>query len=450
MEKRHSPGIVFLLSFLSWFLWIEGVAVAGSEKEGQAFWPGLREKIEIDGFLKNESSVRSQKPLELTKIENSFQLEVTYYLSAQAELFATLRTFYDAVWDVEDDFDRRGRENLATDFDLREAYLNLFLDQVDIRIGRQQVIWGQADGLKTLDVINPQDSKEFILDDFEDSRIPLWLVKAETYLGDYTLQFLWIPDLRFNELVRGSEFDFFRLPFPPAIRLIEESPVEPAKTLENSEWGARLAWKRGGWDMTLNYFYNYEDVPIFFRYVSFNPSTQQTTLTLKPRHTRFYILGGTFAKALGQVVMRGEVTYNLNRYFSTTDPLDQDGMRKKDLLNYVVALDYDIPRHHLFLSSQIFQRIIPAYERNLVQDRIESTWSFLGRMDFLHENLLADFLLLYGINDAQAHFRAKLAYKITDAWKVTVGTDLFEGEQREFFGQFDNRDRFNFKLEYNF
>jgi len=46
-----------------------------------------------------------------------------------------------------------------------------------LRLGKQQIVWGETDGLKLLDVMNPQNFREFILDEFEDSRLPLWSVK---------------------------------------------------------------------------------------------------------------------------------------------------------------------------------------------------------------------------------------------------------------------------------
>jgi hypothetical protein len=300
-----------------------------------------------------------------------------------------------------------------------------------------------------LDVVNPQDFKEFILDDFEDSRIPLWMAKTNIFWREYTVQLLWIPDLRFHELEKGSEFDFFSS-VPPGIQVLEQPAVEPPKTLDKSEWGVRFASNLKGWDLTLNYFYNYEDFPIFFRKFILDPDTRIPTIILQPRHTRFHILGGTFAKPLGQLVMRGEVTYNLNRYFRTTDTFDQDGMQKRDLLNYVVALDYDIPRYHMFYSSQLFQRILPNYDHDLAQDRVETVWSLLGRMDFRNETIKPDFLFLYDMNNGAALFRTKVAYDMTDTWRVTLGIDFFEGQRDEFFGQFDSRDRFTFKLEYNF
>ena len=60
--------------------------------------------------------------------------------------------------------------------ELREFYTDFFIGNTSLRIGKQQVVWGQTDGLKVLDVINPQSFQEFILDDFESSRIPLSLI----------------------------------------------------------------------------------------------------------------------------------------------------------------------------------------------------------------------------------------------------------------------------------
>ena len=51
-----------------------------------------------------------------------------------------------------------------------------------------------------LDVLNPQDFREFVLDDFEDSRIPLWSVNAEVPLGPLVAQLVWIPDRTYHDL----------------------------------------------------------------------------------------------------------------------------------------------------------------------------------------------------------------------------------------------------------
>ena len=40
---------------------------------------------------------------------------------------------------------------------MRDCYLDYTSDKLDIRLGRQQVVWGQSDGIPILDRINPFD-----------------------------------------------------------------------------------------------------------------------------------------------------------------------------------------------------------------------------------------------------------------------------------------------------
>ena len=63
---------------------------------------------------------------------------------------------------------------------LREAYVDGTVNDWSIRAGKQQVVWGTADGMKLLDAINPTDFSEMAQNQMEDSRIPVWMINAET------------------------------------------------------------------------------------------------------------------------------------------------------------------------------------------------------------------------------------------------------------------------------
>ena len=62
---------------------------------------------------------------------------------------------------------------------LREAYVDSQVGDWSLRTGKQQVVWGTADGMKLLDMINPSDYSEMAQNQPEDSRIPVWMVNAE-------------------------------------------------------------------------------------------------------------------------------------------------------------------------------------------------------------------------------------------------------------------------------
>lgn len=72
---------------------------------------------------------------------------------------------------------------LYTQYDyFRELYLDSsFGDEgrFSTRIGKQQVVWGTADGIKLLDIINPTDFRFLSQSTFEDSRIPVWMAVGE-------------------------------------------------------------------------------------------------------------------------------------------------------------------------------------------------------------------------------------------------------------------------------
>ncbi len=67
---------------------------------------------------------------------------------------------------------------------LREAYVDSQVGDWSLRTGKQQVVWGTADGMKLLDMINPTDYGEMAQNQMEDSRIPVWMINAETTDAD--------------------------------------------------------------------------------------------------------------------------------------------------------------------------------------------------------------------------------------------------------------------------
>ena len=113
------------------------------------------------------------------------------------------------------------------EFELRELFVDFELGEMQARVGKQQVVWGQADGLRILDVVNPLSFREFILPDFEDRRIPLWMVNAEVPVGEATLQILWIPDQTYDEFPEPEgSFAFTSSKFVTPCGPVQTNPVK--------------------------------------------------------------------------------------------------------------------------------------------------------------------------------------------------------------------------------
>ena len=72
--------------------------------------------------------------------------------------------------------------------ELREVYLQGALaSALDIKVGRQIVVWGKSDNIRITDVLNPIDNREPGLVDIEDVRLPLTMSRLDFYFGDWGL-----------------------------------------------------------------------------------------------------------------------------------------------------------------------------------------------------------------------------------------------------------------------
>ena len=78
----------------------------------------------------------------------------------------------------------QGHMNMSQQDYLRELYLDTTAGDWDVRIGKQQVVWGTADGIKLLDMMNPTDWREFNQNTMAEARIPTWMINAEKYLDN--------------------------------------------------------------------------------------------------------------------------------------------------------------------------------------------------------------------------------------------------------------------------
>ncbi len=391
-------------------------------------WAVLWEDTEVFGRAKLEGAYENFTTGEVQKNEQSIYVEIKSGCSESVSLKTIIRAIHENELQVDE----------LTELDLREFYIDYRPDWAKIRLGRQQVVWGKTDGLRLLDLINPQDFREFILDDFIDSRIPLWMLRIDLYVGDDTLQVLIIPDYRSNK--QPEEGDRYEPLFLKNIRSGQHSVEDkPEKSLSNSEAGLRYSGFAGGWDYTFNYFHSWTDDPVYFR---------GSTGGQEGRFKRTNMLGGSTANAFGSFVFRGEAAVTLDKYFATIGTNHHDGQVKKTEFNAALALEYT--KGDWLFSTQVFERFINDYESGIVIDESTTLASFLINVKFLNETLDIKFLNIYGFNDGDNLARFTISYDITDNWKILGGASILSGPDSTFFGQFDDADRIEAELTYNF
>ena len=169
--------------------------------------------------------------------------------------------FTDTMLNIEGRWIYDGLDEIQLDqnqFQLRTFTLETSYKDSYLTLGKQQIVWGKADGLKVLDVVNPQRWHEFTLDDADDSRIPLWAINIETSLGDNNLQIISVLEQEYHDFADTNTAYAFTssklIPTPPSsIPITVQTTQKPKRTLKNADLGLRLNGFANGWDYSFIY-----------------------------------------------------------------------------------------------------------------------------------------------------------------------------------------------------
>lgn len=415
---------------------------------------------DVSGILKSQTSFNTAES-ELQQQE--WQLDIEYDTGLWGgDLKAIGRIRLDTVDDLNqsstaDTFSAAAKPFATKDWgsvELRELYWETFGDNSFWRIGKQQVVWGEADGLKLLDVINPQNFREFVLDDFDDSRIPLWMFNAEfTVTENGVLQVLWIPDTSVHNLApSGSPYAFSSSSIVPKTAsdiAIQLRPAQaPRSPIKDSDIGLRYTDFVNGWDISLNYLYHYVDEPIVSASAQTNSETPHILLT--QNYERSHLLGGTASSAVGDWTIRAEIAFETNRYHRTKQSLL--GVLQANQWSSVIGLDYQ-GWSDQFISLQWFQSRINATKNDLIElieHSQEDSVTFLWESNFMNDTLKAKWLQIHSIDHGDGVFRPKVSYNLQSNLDVYLSADVFYGNKDTRFGQFDQGDRVSVGFERGF
>lgn len=298
-------------------------------------------------------------------------------------------------------------------------------DELQIRLGRQFISWGETDGLRILDVINPQDltfspPAAPNLFDLDETRIPSWGVRmlyTVRPVSNTILEFIALPGFdddkqRVDEVVgsndtgdgrvrfgRWSAHPETRMPFGRMFTngLAGRPTIIPATSRQlpdgGDSWkiGARITHNIGALNFGLGYIwgFNPQGSDMVFKLKGVSPGPPGTTIAnLRLINDRTSIFAGQFNYAVQEIggiplntAVRGEAAfypsqpYNVssfpgNQFRAGPHPKYGDGIVEKNTLRYSLGFDkttfipflQDDPWRNFRLSFQIFQRIIFAHE----------------------------------------------------------------------------------------
>ncbi len=342
--------------------------------------------------------------------------------------------------------------------ELRNFYLDYSPDECDFdadscswKIGKQQVVWGQADGIKVLDVVNPQSFEYFILDEYDDSRIPLWTVNYELGFENSELQILWIPDTTAHFVPEpwyayGNRSVFFEpspiFHGPPA----SFEPIDsPTISLSNSDFGFKYATFLDGWDLSVHYLYKLSDFYAMY--------SDRVIINDRPR-TRFrfdtnrnHVIGATATNSFGDLTVRTEMVYTTNRV--STSFRTENGTFRANNLTWVLGLDW-YGFGDAMISAQYISDTMKGKNVLANRGKYEDIFTLLYRESFINDKLSIKVIFehVLGLDDGLVRYSA--GWDIDDESMIQLEFNQFYGKEYGTFGQYGKNDHFRLNYEYTF
>lgn len=330
------------------------------------------------GFMDEAEAVQQKNSLDV-QLTYKPDNEMSFGPVSLKKIFAFYRGYYDSIFDIRRDTyneirdtgegeDEIGLEDIEYGNDMRELYMDLGgtnIGGLNLRLGKQIVTWGEADGFTLLDVINPSDySDNMFFEDPEITKMPLWMGKANYQarpsmgaIKQVNLELLAIPDIRGT---RYAPLDYsMQAPYAFSFKGMSGFDIihnVPDATLEDFERGGRITLNfQNGLQTKFGYFRGVQDAPA----ITIGPSeTAPAGLQAEFNHPWTETYGAEFNYYVQFIdaVFRGEGS--LTKGGTITDTTSAKGYSEHDAYQALLGLDrnYTVPGIHdpVYLNLQVY------------------------------------------------------------------------------------------------
>ncbi len=417
-----------------------------ASKEDQAASGPRALPISIDGFLKLAGSYNFQHNAPkagetdwrgLSKLRPEILLQAEWKPVSNWKLFVSGKGHYDLAYAIngQENYSRRILDHYEREIEWRDTYLSGSpIPELDLKLGRQIVVWGKSDNLRITDVLNPVDFREPGLTDIEDLRLPVCMSRADYYFGAVSFSGLAIHEIRFNKIPQPGS-DFYPSPISPPQEEI------PASTWRHTQFALALNGIFSGWDLSLYWADKYQER------THFEGETLLQWPALRLVHDRVRMLGAAANIAFGNLLLTSEAAhfsglrfFNAHGKFNRLDALigcEYTGISK-------TTISLELADRHLFNFDSALEELPDQAKQDLYQSVARLTREF--KNDTLALTLVLNF---FGLTGEDGRFqRLTLDYDITDAVNILVGIILYQSG--DVLGEVEDNDRLIFEAKYSF
>jgi hypothetical protein len=388
-------------------------------------------ELELHGSAETLHALSLSKPgsadLGLTDSRSSFTGEVSAY-AGQASAFVSLSAEYNAV--SPDD---------RTGFSLGEAWMDWSAGGFQLRLGRQLLSWGAADGLILTDVVCPQNLSAYAGLDFAGSRLPVDGLKLGYSFQSFAAEAVWLP-LFTPARLPGRENPLYRVLYPESIERggtvlpVNIGDAVLPRTIADGEYGLRLSAYTPALDFSVMAFYGWNDTPYAEKTIVFSEASVPAGLELLPEYDRTITAGTDASVPLGEVLLRMEAAWTgggrYDRSAAETAAAFSAGQNdspvEKHRLKLLAGLDWNPPGWTLF--AQYYEDLLPdAYDGGTARAWRKNALTLRIAKAFFRKTLNLSAWCYLDLHDFDTAGSVSAAYALTDNLEFSLGSDFFTG-----------------------
>lgn len=345
--------------------------------------------------------------------------------------------FYDAAYALKDRsaYSQALLDLYEDEFEWDETYLaGRLSDHLDIKTGRQIVVWGKSDNLRVTDILNPLDNRVPGLVDIKYRRLPVAMTKLDYYTGAWNLSAIVLHEVRFDKNpVFNSDFFPGRYPLPP-----EDIPN---LSLDHQQYALAANGIFRGWDLSL------------YAARIFDPRSHLSRNTdgrLIRSHNRITMAGLTANMAFGNWLLKGESAGFDGLAFGNRPDREFTRLDLMAGVEYTgfseTHLSLEVVNRHLFDFDDRLRAMPDLAEEDTFQ-----TVATLVR-DFANDTLSLKILLTaFGGHGEDGRMeRIQLDNDLTDDITLTIGLLLYQSADDGLLADIGSNDRVFMEMTWDF
>ncbi|MBQ2560149.1 MAG: hypothetical protein II565_06155 [Fibrobacter sp.] len=364
--------------------------------------------LQLNGFVDSYHALQIQHPHKIMSSRTRLRLEMRADYG-EASLYSSMNLAYNSLLK-----DQSGAF-------LREAYFDYAGKYLELKLGRQIITWGVADGLRITDLISPMDYTEFMANDYDDIRVPVNAINLKYPGESFSAEVVFVPVPEFFVIPSGED-NPWSTPLPPNTSM--DLSGTPEKRIKNSEYGGRLRFFLENFDFSLTALRTFNKSPVTI--ATYNPETEN--VVIKGIYEPMNVFGGDISIPAGELVIRVEMA----TYFGEPIALrnSSDYMLKKTF-NGLIGFDWYAGNNWTFMAQYMHKFIIEHTESLGMEENTSMLTARISK-EILNNTLKLSVYGMFDVDNVGFYIRAAGDYLLSDQITLSLGSDWLGGRRGTF------------------